>query len=48
MDNRAISAKRAANYMIAKVKNSGALICDVFTNLYSMLVLPIIEYSSFL
>jgi len=48
VDNVAISANRAANYLIAKAINSGALVYEVFTHLYSMLVLPIIEYSSFL
>ena len=48
IDNVAISANRAASYLIAKAKNSGALVCDVFTHLYSRLALPIIEYSRFL
>ena len=48
IDNVAISANRAANYLIAKAKNSGALVYEGFTHLYSMLVLPIIEHSSFL
>ena len=48
VDNFAISANRAAIYLIAKATNSGALVYEVFTHLYSMLVLPIIEYSSFL
>ena len=42
VDNVAISANRAANYLIAKAINSGALVYEVFTHLYSMLVLPII------
>ena len=48
IDNVAISANKTANYLIAKAKNSGALVDDVFTHFYSMLVLPIIEYSNYL
>ena len=47
LDNRTISANRAANYMIAKAKIVEHWY-DVFTHLNSRLVLPIIEYSSFL
>ena len=42
------AANRAANYLIAKARNNGALVYEVYTHLYNMLVLPIIEYSSFL
>ena len=42
-----ISANRAANYLIAKARNSGALVFEVYTHLYNTLVLPIIGYSSF-
>ena len=48
IDNVTISANRAANYLIVKAKNSGELVYDVFTHFYYMLVLPIIEYSSYL
>ena len=38
----------AANYLIAKARNSGALVFEVYTHLYNTLVLPIIGYSTFL
>ena len=43
-----ISANHAANYLIAKARNSGPLVFEVYTHLYNTLVLPIIGYSSFL
>ena len=48
IQNTSKAANRAANYLIAKARNSGALVYEVYTYLYNMLVLPIIEYSSFL
>ena len=48
IDSTSISESRAANYLIAKAKNSGALVFEVYTHLYNTRVLPIIEYSSFL
>ena len=48
IQSTSISANRAANYLIAKARNSGALVFEVYTHLYNTLVLPIIEYSSFL
>ena len=45
IQSTSISANRAASYLIAKARNSGALVFEVYTHL---LVLPIIGYSSFL
>ena len=48
IQNTSKAANRAANYLIAKARNSGALVYEVYTHLYNTLVLPIIGYSSFL
>ena len=48
IQNTSVSANRAANYLTAKARNSGALVFEVYTHLYNMLVLPIIGYSSFM
>ena len=48
IESTSISASRAANYLIAKTRSSGALVFEVYTHLYNTLVLPIIGYSSFL
>ena len=45
INNVAISANRAANYLISMAKNSGTLLYDVFTHGH-IYVLLIIEYSS--
>ena len=42
IQNTSISANRAAHYLIAKPRNSGALVFKVYTHLYNMLALPII------
>ena len=43
-----ISASRAASYLIAKMRCSGAFSYTVYTYLCNTLILPIIEYSSFI
>ena len=48
IENTALSANRAANYLIAKARVSVGFAYEVFTHLYNALVVPIIEYSSFL
>ena len=48
IENASVSAGRSANYIVAKARSSGTFAYGVFTHLYSALVLPIIEYSSFL
>ena len=48
IENTALSANRAANYLIAKARVNGGFAYEVFTHLYNTLVVPIIEYSSFL
>ena len=48
IQSTSISANRAANYLIARARNSGALVFEVYTHLHNTLVLPIIGYSSFL
>ena len=47
VENTAISANKAASYLIAKARSSGAFVYTVCNHLYNTLVLPIIEYSSF-
>ena len=41
----AISANKAASYLITKARSSGAFVYTVYNHLYNTLVLPIIEYS---
>ena len=48
IQSTSISANRAANYQIAKARNSGSLVFEVYTHLYNTLVLPIIGDSGFL
>ena len=48
IESTAIKANRAASYLIAKMKSSGAFMYSVYTHLYKTLILPIIEYSSFI
>ena len=48
VENTAISANKAASYLIAKARSSGAFVYTVYNHLYNTLVLPIIEYSSFI
>ena len=48
IQSTSISANRAAIYLLAKARNSGALVFEVYTHLYNTLVVPIIGYSSFL
>ena len=39
IQSTSISANRAAKYLIAKARNSGALVFEVYTHLYNTLVL---------
>ena len=48
--NTVISANRATKYLIAKAQISGGFMYETYTHLriYNTLVLPIMEYGSFL
>ena len=48
IESTAISASTAASYLIAKARASGGFMYETYTHLYNTLVLPIIEYGSFL
>ena len=48
IENTSALASRAASYIVAKARSRGTFAFEVFTHLYTSLVLPIIEYSSFL
>ena len=46
MENTAISANKAARYLIAKTRSSSALLFTIYIHLYTTLVLPVTEYNS--
>ena len=48
VENTAISANKAASYLIAKTRSSSAFLFTIYNHLCTTLVLPIIEYSSFI
>ena len=48
MENTAISANKAASYLIAKTRSSSAFLFTIYNHLYTTLVLLVIEYSSFI
>ena len=48
VENTTISANKAASYLIAKTKSSGAFVYNIYNHLYKALVLSIIKYSSFI
>ena len=46
VENTAISANKAASYLIAKTRSSSVFLFTIYNHLYTTLVLPVIEYSS--
>ena len=48
VENTAISANKAASYLIAKTRSSSVFLFTIYNHLYTTLVLPVIEYSSFI
>ena len=48
VENTAISANKAATYLIAKTRSSSAFLFIIYNHLYTTLMLPVIEYSSFI
>ena len=48
VENTAISANKAASYLIAKTRSSSAFLFTIYNHLYTTLVLLVIEYSSFI
>ena len=48
VENTAISANKAASYLIAKTRSSSAFLFAIYNHLYTTLVLPVIEYNCFI
>ena len=48
VETTAISANKAASYLIAKTRSRSAFLFTIYNHLYTILMLPVIEYSSFL